>query len=234
MLVINVNGSSYTNVTENTLFGLFCGSELTPHKDFPPISVKIKDTIVIPNKTIPTSGYIKLEMSEINCFPYTDDFAKRCGLHVYEVVTHYRYSVVCSVFNQGKKHTVCFGFDNEEWFSGLVTFITAMEIYLPEIVCFSNSKGNLTLVNIPNSTIHMNLEHDSQSYVCKSQIVVMRGSTKYNFKSKDVYGFHFEDLKSQLIKVFGFLPEKLMPMSNDVYQYVDAYLHVASPLRKKM
>lgn len=234
MLTINVNGSSYTNVSVDTLFGMFCGAELTPYKDSPPISVKIKDDLLIPEKVIPSTGYVKLELAHVDCFPYSESFVKNCGVFIYSVVTRFKYSVVCTCGPQTAKYTVCYGFDNEQWFGGLVTFLSAMEIHLPEIICFSNNNGKLALVAIPPASIHMNLEHEEGTYVSKDEIVVQRGNSSYLLKSKSKEGFTFEDLKMALIQRFGFLPDKLDALPSGVYQYVDAYAHIASPLRKKM
>ena len=226
MLTVNIHGTSYKSVDLRTLSGMFCGESLIGNEGSAPISV-IDDssgdrTLIIPRRFLPEKDYTKVILPYIAWAPFsTETFNVQAGSLVMSVVEIFRHTIVSTQFvGDSPVATMVIATNDSKVFKGILTFLMAMELHLPETVCLENHDGRLKPTELTHSSLHPKVFLHDDHFVAPPQITIVDSGKTHTLNSESKYGFTGQKLRAQLITLFGTLPRKLELVRPSVYRLV--------------
>lgn len=224
MSIVNIHGTSYKSVDLRTLSGIFCGESLIGNEGSAPISTiddsKGDRTLAIPQRFLPERDYAKVILPYIAWAPFsTETFNVQVGSLIASVVDNFRYTIVSTRFaGELPVATIAIGTNDSKVFKGILTFLVAMEVYLPEAICLENHDGQIKPTELSHSSIHPRALLHGDHFVAPPQITIVDSTKTHTLNSESKYGFTGQKLKAQLATVFGTLPRKLEIITPGVYR----------------
>jgi hypothetical protein len=206
---VNINSQTFHDVEYHTLNGMLLGAKLAGHHPISSVACLNGSQLSVPEWDGMPPNSVLLEL------PVTDDIAAIPEHPLVTVaLTLYHRVIIATVFrNRERVSVLVIGFNEAQTYEGIVQYLNAAEVYLPEVIYYQDGEKRLYLTPPPD--LYMSYHLNFHEFVAPTTVTIKSCTLTMQLHSPGIYGFTYGDLLLQIKDYFGRLPSKLVYVPSD-------------------